>query len=494
MASSTPALQSETVEVLQRLIRCNTVNPPGNEREAIAYLTAYLAAAGFETQVLACDPARPNLIATLRGAGTGTDAGAGTGMRAGTGTGTGTGTGARTGASAGAGSGTGAGEGPTLAYLGHVDTVLADTGEWEHDPFSGDLADGYVWGRGAIDMKSQVAAEAVAAASLARNGWRPRRGALKLIFVADEETGGRVGSRWLTREHPDAVRCDMLLNEGAGGHFELGDRRYYGVSCGEKGIYRFKLTASGVAGHAAWPTLGLNALLQLAPAITALAPGSSGYDVAPVVRALLAAIGLGEEGAAGDPTAAGPDAATPDPAGALSRLQELNPDLRTLIAPMLGVTFAPTVVAASTQINVTPAHATVKLDCRVPPGFATDTALTRLRELLGATAAGLEIESAEGTPGYVSPHHSPLMDAIAGWLDRADPGARAVPWLMPAYTDSNYFRAAFPDVVAYGFFPQRHQSAIDVTRLMHNAKERVDVRDLGFAAGFYADLISTLLG
>lgn len=448
MATSASALQQETVEVLQRLIRFRTVNPPGNERAAAEYLAAYLEAAGFETQLLADDPQRPNLIATLRVPGV---------------------------QAASDGSTPG---GPTLAYSGHLDTVLVDTGEWEHDPFSGDLSGGCIWGRGAIDMKSQVAAEAVAAATLARSGWRPARGALKLIFLADEEVGGYVGSQWLVREHPDAIRCDMLLNEGAGGHFDFGGHRYYGVSCGEKGIYRFKLSAAGVAGHAAWPTLGVNALLKLAPAIAALVPGTSGYDVAPVVQALLAALGLD-----GD-----------DPGSALARLRKLSPELHALIAPMLGVTFAPTVVTASEKINVTPARATVKLDCRVPPGFATETALQRLRELLGEAGTQVEIESTEAMPGYVSPHSSPLMDAIGDWLGQADPGARPVPWLMPAYTDSNYFRATFPDVVAYGFFPQRHQSASEVTQLMHNANERVDVRDLGFAADFYADLISTLLG
>ena len=149
---------SESVEVLQTLIRFDTVNPPGNERPAIEYLEQYVAAAGFETQVLGCVDERPNLIATL-------DSGV---------------------------------PGPVFVFLGHVDTVLADAEEWEHEPWSGDLADGYLWGRGSLDMKSQVACEAVAAVRLARDGWRPARGALKLVFVSDEETGGDVGARWLT--------------------------------------------------------------------------------------------------------------------------------------------------------------------------------------------------------------------------------------------------------------------------------------------------------
>src|ERR1700754_5010236 len=180
-------LQRETVELLAELVRFNTVNPPGNERPAIEHLDRYLTAAGFETVQLAAEPDRPNLVATLDGEG----------------------------------------DGPVLGYLGHVDTVLADASEWEHDPWSGDVADGYLWGRGALDMKSQVAAEAVAGAALARAGWGPQKGTLNLVFVADEETGGDLGAQWITQTHPDKVRCDVLLNEGAGDVLQLGERRLY---------------------------------------------------------------------------------------------------------------------------------------------------------------------------------------------------------------------------------------------------------------------------
>src|SRR5581483_2492061 len=227
----TADLQDETTAVLQKLVRFNTVNPPGNERPAIEYLADYLEAAGFKAEILGAEPARPNLVATL----------------------------------------TGESEGPILCYLGHVDTVLADPSEWQHDPWSGDVEDGYLWGRGALDMKSQVAAEAVAGAALAKNGWRPRRGALKLVFVSDEETGGDVGAHWLCENHPELVRCDMLINEGGGESFDFAGRRLYGVCCAEKGIFRFKLTARGAAGHASLPRTGDNALLKLGPVLQRLA-------------------------------------------------------------------------------------------------------------------------------------------------------------------------------------------------------------------------------
>jgi acetylornithine deacetylase/succinyl-diaminopimelate desuccinylase-like protein len=433
-------LQAETTEVLQRLIRFNTVNPPGNERAAIEYLEAYVREAGFETELLAAVPDRPNLIATLR-------------------------------APSGA-------DGPTLVYLGHVDTVLADPADWQHDPWAADVADGFVWGRGAVDMKNQVAAEAVAAVSLARSGWRPARGALKLVFVADEETGGEVGARWLTEQHPDKVRCDLLINEGAGSPFQFDGNRYYGVCCGEKGIFRFKLTARGMAGHASMPRLGDNALLKLTPVIEALRPGFCGYDTTEAPLLMLEALGL--------------DAA--DISGAMQRLGAADPLLPVIAEPMLSVTLTPTMVGASEKMNVIPARAYVKVDCRVPPGLGEELALERLHDLLGDLADGLEIEFTEKVPGYQSPARSELMDAIERWLGRADPGARAVPVLLPGYSDSSYFRAAFPDLIAYGFFPHRHQMLAETEPLMHNADERVDVRDLGYAASFYAELASELLG
>ena len=169
-------LSASVTELLQELIRFNTVNPPGNERAAMEFLAGHLDGAGFEVEMHGAEPERPNLVARLRG-----DE-----------------------------------PGPTLGLLGHVDTVLADPEDWTHDPWSGDLADGYLWGRGALDMKAQVAAEVAAGIALARDGWRPARGELKIFAVVDEETGGALGAQWLCREHPDLARCDFLLNEGGG--------------------------------------------------------------------------------------------------------------------------------------------------------------------------------------------------------------------------------------------------------------------------------------
>ncbi|MGI8903928.1 MAG: M20/M25/M40 family metallo-hydrolase [Solirubrobacteraceae bacterium] len=431
-------LQRESTEVLRRLVRLNTVNPPGNERPAVEYLDSYLQQAGFRTEILAAVDERPNLIADLDGER----------------------------------------DGPTLCFLGHVDTVLADPAEWRHDPWSGELADGFLWGRGALDMKSQVAAEAVGGAALARGGWRPARGALKLVFVADEETGGELGAQWLTSTHPERVRCDMLLNEGGGEVFEYGGRRRYGVCCAEKGIFRFTVTALGTAGHASLPKTGDNALLKLAPVLARLAAAQPSYEMTEAPTELLRR--LGED----------PD----DPAVAMERIARSEPALLALIEPMLGVTLTPTMAHASDKVNVIPSRASVKVDCRVPPGLGLPEARRRIAQVLGEPTPQLQIEFTETVSGNQSPIASELMDAISRWVGVNDPGADAVPVILPGFSDSRWFRDAFGDCVAYGFFPQRHMTLLEAAPLVHNADERIDVRDLGFAAGCYADLARELLG
>jgi acetylornithine deacetylase/succinyl-diaminopimelate desuccinylase-like protein len=435
-------LQTATTELLQRLIRFDTVNPPGNERLLQEYLLGELTSAGFECETLGAEPARPNLVARLRGAS----------------------------------------DGPTLCLLGHVDTVLANPDDWSHDPWSGDVADGFLWGRGALDMKSQVAAEIAAAISLARAGWRPAHGELLICCVVDEETGGALGAQWITETHPDKVRCDYLINEGGGPWFDYGGTRHYGVCCAEKGVFRFKVITDGVAAHASLPKMGDNALLKLAPLLQRLGMHQPSYAITEVPAAFLR--GLGED----------PD----DPATAVQRLTAIEPRLATMFEPMLGVTFTPTRAAASQKVNVIPSRAEIHVDCRVPPGLGEDEVRRAIVEVLGAdgsgAADGFRVEFTEQVVGNGSPPDSPLRAAIDGWIVDNDPGAVTVPVILPGFTDSRWFRKTFPDCVAYGFFPHRHQSLLEAAPLVHGADERIDVRDLGYAARFYADITRALLG
>jgi acetylornithine deacetylase/succinyl-diaminopimelate desuccinylase-like protein len=430
-------LQREATDLLGRLIRFKTVNPPGDEREAQEFLAGYLGDAGLECELLAADDARPNLIARLRGESAG----------------------------------------PTLCLLGHVDTVLADPSAWTHDPWSGEVVDGFVWGRGALDMKGQVAAEVAAAATLARDGWRPDRGELVVTLVVDEEAGSACGARWLVEEHPDRVRCDLLINEGGGNVFELDGRRHYGICCAEKGVFRFSLTTEGVAGHASIPRMGDNALLKMAPLLQRLGERQPPLDLGDEPRVLLDLVG--------------DDGDDVDVDAAMARLRELDPLLALLVEPTLGVSVTPTRIRASDKINVIPARAELEVDCRVPPGMGEAEARARIEEVLGAD--GYRLEFLEMVTGNRSPMESPLMDEIGEWLTEAVPDARLIPMMLPGFTDSRWFREAFPDCVAYGFFPHLHMTMHDTAPLIHGADERIDVRDLGFAARFFRDLPRRLL-
>jgi acetylornithine deacetylase/succinyl-diaminopimelate desuccinylase-like protein len=429
-------LASEATEVLVRLIRCHTVNPPGDEREAQQWLQGYLEEAGFEVELAGAEPERPNLVARLRG-----DA-----------------------------------PGPVLGYLSHMDTVLADAADWSRDPWAGDVADGFVWGRGALDMKGQTAAEVVGATALARSGWRPARGELRIICVVDEETGGTLGARWLTETRPDLARVDWLVNEGGGPAIPLEERRFHGVCCAEKGTFRFSVRTRGVAGHASVPGVGDNALPKLAPVLerldafeVSLAPSEEGL-------AFLSALHSGA-----------PD----DPEAALAALRERDERLAAMVAATLGVTMAPTRISASEKINVIPAQAELQVDCRVPPGMGSEEAMRHIRSVLDG--ADHEVEFLEQVVGNRSPIESPLMGAIGEWVGEQDPDATVVPVVLPAFTDSRWFRHAFPDCVAYGFFPQRHQTIFDTWPLMHGADERIDVRDLAWATEFFHWLPRRLL-
>jgi acetylornithine deacetylase/succinyl-diaminopimelate desuccinylase-like protein len=431
-------LEGRATQLLQRLIQFDTVNPPGNEEECQQYLRGLLEGAGFEVELLAAVAGRPNLVARLP-------------------------------APSGA-------DGPTLALLGHVDTVLANPGEWEVSPWSGEVRDdGCIWGRGALDMKSQVAAEVAAACTLAEAGWRPEAGELKLVITADEETGAHHGAQWLCSEHADKVRADLIVNEGAGVSFEHGGRRIYPVCVAEKGVFRFSLTAHGRAGHASLPRIGDNALTKLAPLLSALGDGRVVPEHSPEPDAFLTALGIPLD----------------DLDAALAQVEAIDPRIAVLLEPLLGVTFAPTMAAASEKINVIPSEATVRVDCRVPPGLGEDHVRARLADAL--PPGDYTIEFDETVTGNRSPIDTPLMETIRSFVSEEDPGATITATALAGFSDSHWFRAAFPDCVAYGFFPQRKMDLFEAMPLVHGANERIPVDDLSLAARFYSQLVEKTL-
>src|SRR5581483_6306793 len=240
----------------------------------------------------------------------------------------------------------GRGDRPSLLLLSHTDTVLADAGEWQLDPWSGELRDGEVWGRGALDMKGQVAANAVAIASLARDGFEPA-GDLIFAATADEEVGDDFGASWLCRDHPDAIRADYCINEGAGDRVELGAGRiFYLCSTAEKMSSPFRLTVYGRSGHASMPSIADNALVKAVPLVERAAAFRPEPRIEPEVGAFLRQL-TGREVSAGE---------------ALEVARRVHPLAAELIEPLLALTIAPTIISASQKRNVIPAACEIVCD------------------------------------------------------------------------------------------------------------------------------------
>ena len=418
--SSTMTVRDEVTDLLQRLIRVDTTNPPGNETAAAELLREYLEADGIECELIAKIPERANLVARIPG-----------------------------------------GDGPSLLFLGHTDVVLADPAEWSVPPFSGELRDGLVWGRGALDMKSQVAANAVAFASLAREGFRPS-GDLIFAATADEEAGAGFGLEWLCEAHPEAVRCDFAINEGGGDRVELEDGRpIYQATVAEKMTAPFRLLVKGRSGHASMPRIADNALVSATRLIDRIAEFRPEPQLGPEVEGFMQAV-VGE---------------VPPASEVVDRIAPLSPVAAVVLDALLAPTFSPTIISASQKRNVVPALCEVEVDCRLLPGQLPEHVEPMIRAVLGGDV-DYELEWIEARGGTRSSLDTPLWRALEEWVAETEPGASATPLACVGFTDSHWLREAF-DTVAYGFFPSTGELPPEVAAgLVHSADERIPVSDL----------------
>jgi acetylornithine deacetylase/succinyl-diaminopimelate desuccinylase-like protein len=423
--------------LLAELLRAETVNPPGNEIRAAEVLRAYFERNGIECSYLARAPERPNVLARLRGD-----------------------------------------DGPTLCFLSHTDTVLADPGEWDRDPFSGEVIDGEIWGRGALDMKGQVAASAVALASLRRDGVS-LAGDVLFLSVADEEVGGvgadvGFGLRWLVEAHPDAVRCDFAINEGGGERLLVDGKPYYLCATAEKRSSPFHLRVRGRSGHGSMPGIADNALVKAARHVTALAELEPEPRLIPEARAFLEAV-LGY---------------VPEPREALAAAQSASPLVAAVLEPLLSFTLAPTVIEASRKHNVIPGLCELTVDCRLLPEQAPEEVEPLIRDAL--PDGEVELEWEVGLGGTRSPLDTPLWEALAAFTEGIEEGAVLVPFACPGFTDSHYLREAF-GTVAYGFFPIKAMPPELAVSLVHSANERIAVDDLELGVEMLRFVARTLL-
>ncbi|HXR26532.1 MAG TPA: M20/M25/M40 family metallo-hydrolase [Candidatus Baltobacteraceae bacterium] len=446
---------------LQALLRLRTVNPPGDEIVAARYVAGVLAGAGLTSRVLEPFPGRGDVVARLRGDGTG---------------------------------------GGALLLLGHLDVVPADAERWTHDPFGGELAGGYLYGRGAVDMKNMVAMSLQVVLDLAAEataaGLDPARDAVPglrrdLIFAAtaDEEAGGLLGAGWLVDHEPDLLRAEACLTETGGVSVQVGTRRLYPIQVAEKGYHRLRITVRGAAGHAAMPRPD-SATIRAARIVEQLA-GPTPQRITPLMRRAL------ERVAAAIPSTAPlvrRILAAGDAAGALAAIDELcrEPERRALKA-LLRDTISPTIVHAGVKENVLPGTAEVVVDCRQLPG----TTAAQVEALVAAQVepdlwrhCSIEVLS-HGEP-LEQPLDRPLLALLGEVLRAHDAAAVPVALMAPFATDAKHMvRLGIP---TYGFSPLRLDPDEPFLERFHGDDERVAVEALGWGYRVLADAVRRYCG
>jgi acetylornithine deacetylase/succinyl-diaminopimelate desuccinylase-like protein len=414
------------VELLQRLIRFDTTNPPGNEEECVEFVRGLLEEAGVETEVYAKVPGRPNLVARLKG-----------------------------------------GDKPPLLLQGHVDVVTTSGQNWARPPFSGELVDGYVWGRGAVDMKGPIAM-LVSAFLRAKTEGTALPGDVILVVLADEEAGGDVGARFLAEEHAhlfEGVR--YALSEFGGFSLEISGRRFYPIQVAEKQICWLKATVRGKGGHGAMVNRG-GTMARLGALLRDLDRKPLPIHVTPVAREYVERIAAGLPRPKRDVLLAVLKPRLTDRALKLMGAQG------RLLEPVLRNTVNATIIRASDKINVVPSMIEVELDTRALPGFKPDEVISEVRDVIGDD---VELELVRHDPGPPEPDLA-LFDLLGGVLRELDPDAIPVPLLQPGVTDARFFAPL--GIQTYGFVPLRLPVDFKFLEVVHAADERVPVSALEF--------------
>jgi acetylornithine deacetylase/succinyl-diaminopimelate desuccinylase-like protein len=447
----------ECVEHLRALIRIPSVNPPdggpdfaagrdpaGGETLAARHCAEVLAQAGLESEVVEVTPGRGSCFARLPA--------------------------------------TIADPKPPLILMSHIDVVPVEAESWTRDPFGGELVDGEVWGRGAVDMKNMVAMELGVMLALQRSGAALRRDVI-FAALADEEAGGAFGARVLVEQRPDLFTdsagrpAAAAINEVGGYSMTLGGRRFYTIQVAEKGIAWTRLRATGTPGHGSMPHAD-NAATRLATAVAAIAADASRRParLIPVVREFLVAIGLGEVA----------ELAEGNPAGAAEALARLVPDstLRRSLDAMIRDTATPNVLRAGTKVNVMAGHGEAEVDVRTLPGTDASAFLEHLQALVGTDAT---VEPVVILPPVEWPADAEIVEHMRAAVRSADPDGTPLPMMITPGTDAKALMEL--GIPCYGFAPLRLEADFPFLSLFHGHDERVPVSALAFGLPVLADVV-----
>ena len=439
-------IEAEAISMLSHLIRIDTTNPPGNETAAASFLADDLGKEGFECEIIESSSGRGNVITRLKGVA----------------------------------------EKPNLLLLSHLDVVPAKPEEWSVDPFGGVVKDGFVWGRGALDMKSMIVIEALTMKLLKRNNVKLKS---NIIFAAtaDEEKGGLAGVGHLLRNHRSRISAEYVLNEGGGLAIPTQNRNVYTVQTAEKGILWLKIRAKGVPGHGSTPDAADNAIIRMNKVIEKLENFHPPIVIVPTVKRFLDEI-AGEDISLREHISrllASPIQADQ----ALDELTKTDKLLAEEIRPRIKMTITPTVIHGGVKENVIPSECEATFDCRVLPGQTTSQALELIKELLkGVGMEKLTFEIIQANEPSESPFETPLYDVITDVLREFEPNCGVTPMLMTGGTDSRFFRRE--GSICYGFHPMRPEIASGkIIKREHGVDERISVENLVFGTSVLYEVV-----
>jgi acetylornithine deacetylase/succinyl-diaminopimelate desuccinylase-like protein len=426
-------VRTEVTGYLQGLIRIDTSNPPGNETLAARYIEEILQKEGLQPTVVESEPGRGNVLARLAGGGE-----------------------------------------KTLMLLGHTDVVAVEPEHWTHPPFSGALIDGYVWGRGALDMKNMVAANLMVFLLLKREGVSLDR---DIVFAAtaDEEAGkGNHGPGWILDHRPELWDAPLIITEGGGSDFSVGDQRFYTCQTGQKGLCRLRVIARGTPGHGSMPH-GNNAILKLSKALAGLEGAVLPAHICGSVQKFVEGIAEQRPEAEAATWRQVLDEAHCDKALAVLPIDD---EWRRELGAVLRNTASVTMLQSGSKINVIPGEATAWVDGRLAPGQTEESFVAELRAFIGEE---VEIAIDQYTPPLEADADTELFRVIQTVMGEREPGVPVLPYLMPAGTDAKHIMPRRPETQIYGFMPYRQKPGEEEMKLIHGHDERTAVEELLFA-------------
>ncbi len=431
------AFRDEGLKHLKALVAMDTTNPPGNEMQAARYLHEVLSGEGLEPVLLESAPGRGNLVARLRGDGS---------------------------------------EKPLL-LLSHLDVVPADAESWEVPPFSAQEKDGYLYGRGTLDMKQMTAMSLMAVCRLKRLGVELKRDVI-FAAVADEEEGGRFGAAYLVENHPDLIRAEYALCEFGGFRLDVRGRTFFPVQVAERGCAWCRVSFEGRPGHASIPDPH-SAISKLVRGLLRLQKKGLPYHATDTVRDFMAQVSIGQKA-----HVRAAMKAVLNPLTSRLALGQMDKEQARVFYAQLHSTATPTVLRAGKKKNVIPARAEAMLDGRVLPGQTWEDFQRELQDVLGKEA---EIELLRWMDPLVYSADTPLFDVIRRVVNDREPGAEVVPYLLTAFTDAKHMHKL--GIITYGFSPMNNDPDEKISTLIHGYNERIGIEAFGWGQEVLAEVV-----